>query len=139
MSLSHSIRCSGGDAKRAERACTHLVVNVYLNTTTNGVIILDKSDNASVYDYRLSYNPGTGFRFRVGGGSAYVDSGVVTANAWHTVFAWHDAVNDKIKIQVDNGTINVLTYSAGTTDSSSARQWSPTLPNCRPKVSMPSI
>ena len=93
---------SGGDVDFT------LIANVYLNNNANTFVILDKSDNASAYDYRIAHNPGTGFRFRVGAGSAYVDSGAVTANAWHTVIAWHDSVNNTINIQVDNGVVNSL-------------------------------
>jgi RHS repeat-associated protein len=83
---------------------------------------LDKSDNVNVYDYRISHNPGTGFRFRVGSGSAYIDSGAVSANTWHTVIAWHDhdSVNSTINIQVDDGSVNTLSYSGGTADSNNS-------------------
>jgi RHS repeat-associated protein len=45
-----------------------------------------------------------------------VTSATFTANAWHTVFAWHDAVNNTINIQIDNGTVNSLSYSGGAMD-----------------------
>jgi hypothetical protein len=93
-----------------------LVANVYLSSTSGNAVIIDKSDNASAYDYRIAYNPGTGFRFRVGSGDAYVDSGDVPPNAWHTVIAWHNAANNTINIQVNNGTPKTVPYSAGTTD-----------------------
>jgi RHS repeat-associated protein len=79
---------------------------------------MDKSDNANTYDYRIAHNSGTGFRFRVGPNSAYVDSGAVTANAWHTVFAWQEAANNTINIQVDNGPVTTVGLSSKSTDSS---------------------
>ena len=100
---------SGGDVDFT------LVANVYLDNNANTFVIMDKSDAASAYDYRLAHQAGTGFRFRVSA-SAYVDSGAVTANAWHTVIAWHDSVNDTINIQVDNGMVNSVPFSGGTMD-----------------------
>jgi hypothetical protein len=95
-----------------------LVANVYLNNNTNSFVIVNKSDdNHTVLDYRLTYNPGTGFRFRADA-TTYVDSGAVSANAWHTVIGWHDSVNNTINIQVDNGTVNTTAYSGGATDTS---------------------
>jgi RHS repeat-associated protein len=94
-----------------------LVAHVYLNNTTGTFTIVDKSNNTNTTDYRLGHNAGTGFRFRVGSGSAYVDSGAVTANTWHSVIAWHDAAHDTLNIQVDNGTVNTVPFATGTTDS----------------------
>ena len=53
----------------------------------------------------------------MGSGAAYMDSGAVTANTWHTVFAWQDAVNNTINIQVDTGTVHTLAFSTSTADS----------------------
>ncbi len=102
---------SGGDTDFT------LIAHVYLNNNTGTFVIMDKSDNVNAYDYRLTHVSGTGFRFRVGSGSAYVDSGVVDANVWHTVIAWHDSVSNTINIQVDNETPDTLSFSSGTTDS----------------------
>jgi RHS repeat-associated protein len=74
---------------------------------------MNKSYSVSNYDYRLAYNSGTGFRFRVSA-DTYVDSGAVTANAWHLVIAWHDSVHDTINIQVDDGAVQTKTFATGT-------------------------
>jgi hypothetical protein len=48
-----------------------------------------------------------------------VDSGAVTADAWHTVIAWHDSVENTINIQVDNGTVQSKTFTSGTMNTTS--------------------
>ncbi|HEX2994517.1 MAG TPA: LamG-like jellyroll fold domain-containing protein [Anaerolineales bacterium] len=92
-----------------------LIAHVYLNNAANAYNLVDKSGTAATYDYRLAYNPATGFRFRVGT-AVYVDSGPVSANTWYTVIAWHDAGNDTINIQVNDGTANTVSYSGGAAD-----------------------
>ncbi|MBN2115754.1 MAG: hypothetical protein JW730_04245 [Anaerolineales bacterium] len=92
-----------------------LVAHVYLNNAANAYNLVDKSGTAAAYDYRLAYNPATGFRLRVGT-ATYVDSGPVSANTWHTVIAWHDSVNDTLNIQVNDGTVNTVSYSGGAAD-----------------------
>jgi RHS repeat-associated protein len=109
LTVADNALLSGGDVDFT------LVANVYLDNNTNTFVIMDKSDAASAYDYRIAHQAGTGFRFRVSA-STYVDSGAVTANAWHTVIAWHDSVNDTINIQVDHGTVNSVAFSDGTLD-----------------------
>jgi RHS repeat-associated protein len=91
--------------------------NVYMNNNNTSYVIIDKSDNVNqtLFDYRLAYNSGTGFRFRTSS-TVYVDSGAVSANAWHTVIAWHDSVHNTINIQVDAGVVNSIAFSGGTTD-----------------------
>jgi len=90
-----------------------VVANIYLNSLGN-YVILDKSDNGSTIEYRLSYTTTGGFRFRFG--TSQVDSGTVSANAWYTVAAWYDSVNDTLNIQVNNGTVSSVSYSAGAPD-----------------------
>jgi RHS repeat-associated protein len=91
------------------------VTHVYVNAYSTGEVIVDKADSANV-EYRLSLNPGTGFRFRAGTGQ--VDSGTaIAANAWYTVIAWHNAANDTLNIQVNNGVVQSSNYSGGGVDS----------------------
>ena len=41
-----------------------------------------------------------------------------SVNTWYFLTAWHDSVNNTISIQVNNGAIDSLAYSAGAYDSS---------------------
>jgi predicted transcriptional regulator len=61
-----------------------LAAHVYLNNATTTYYIIDKSNNGSSMEYRLSYTSGK-LRFRFGTG--LLDSPSVSANAWHTVVA----------------------------------------------------
>jgi RHS repeat-associated protein len=113
LSIADKASLSGGDVDFT------LMANVYLHSTAGTYIIMDKSDDAG-YDYRLAHNPTTGFRFRVGIDIASsVDSGAVTADAWHTVIAWHDSVENTINIQVDNGLVQSKTFTSGTMNTTS--------------------
>lgn len=94
-----------------------LAAQVYLNSTTGTAIIANKGEktNMNRRDYTLSVSNGI-LSFRVGNGSSTgcVSSGsAVTANAWHTVIAWHDAENDTLNLQIDNGTVFSAPYSGG--------------------------
>jgi RHS repeat-associated protein len=91
-----------------------VVANIYLDNTSTTFVILDKSNNGSNMEYRLSHASGTGFRFRFGTG--LVDSGAVSPNTWYTVVAWYNSGNDTINIQVNNGTVSSVTYAGGAPD-----------------------
>ncbi|HEY3473661.1 MAG TPA: LamG domain-containing protein, partial [Anaerolineales bacterium] len=99
-----------------------LVAHVYLNSTSNIMVIANKGDmnNQNVRDYSLYYGgAGGSFGFRVGNGSttaAVTSSQIVTANAWYTIVAWHSAANDTLNIQVNNGTVNSISYAGGAMD-----------------------
>ncbi len=74
-----------------------LAARVYLENLTGTSIIVNKGEKANMNrrDYTLFVSNGT-FNFRVGNGTthAVVTTPAVTANAWHTVIAWHDAASD---------------------------------------------
>jgi len=93
-----------------------LVAHVYLNSTASAFTVLDKSDNvpSTNIEYRITHNPSTGFRFRVGTG--IVDSGAISPNTWYTVIAWHDSVNDTLNIQLNDEAVNTVSYSGGASD-----------------------
>jgi hypothetical protein len=72
----------------------------------------------NVRDYALIQSSST-LIFVVGRGStnATVSASFSGINTWHTVVAWHDAVNNTINIQIDNGTPTTASYSGGASDS----------------------
>ncbi len=97
-----------------------LVANVYLNSTTNTMVIANKGDKAdqNKRDYTLYYAGGA-FGMRVGNGttsSAVTSTGTLSAGQWYTIIAWHDSVNNTLNIQVNNGTVNTVSYSGGAMD-----------------------
>jgi uncharacterized repeat protein (TIGR01451 family) len=97
-----------------------LVANVYMYSTSGIMVIANKGDknNQNLRDYSLYFSGGA-FGFRVGNGSttAYVySSQPVSAGAWYTIVAWHDAANNTLNIQVNNGTVNSASYSGGAMD-----------------------
>lgn len=77
--------------------------------------------------YGLDVNSGTTkFRFRVSSAAGFtnltgVDAttfGVVSETVWYFVVAWHDATANTINIQVNDGTVDSTSYSAGSYDGS---------------------
>ena len=108
---------SGGDVDFT------LAAHVYLNNTANHQVIVEKGSEANGFDYRLIYNKDVGrFRFRMmaGGVSGSVDSDPILANTWYTVLAWHDAVNNTLNIQVNNGAVISTSFSGGGADTANA-------------------
>jgi RHS repeat-associated protein len=98
-----------------------LVANVYLNSTSNIMIIANKGlQSSNTRDYLLYYNPsGSKFSFSVGNGatSGSVSSlETITAGQWYTIVAWHDATNNTLNIQVNNGTLSTVSYASGAMD-----------------------
>ncbi len=82
-------------------------------------------------EYFLYFAGGSGnnvYKFEVYGGSGYTNQGIVVASNfgtpstsdWNFVCAWHDATNNQIGIQVDNGTPNTAAHSTGVYDSGDA-------------------
>lgn len=70
------------------------------------------------HGYFLQQNGSQQFRFCVGTGTAQVvvtasNYGTIQTNTWIFIVCWHDAANDQIGIQVDNGTANTAAHSAG--------------------------
>jgi hypothetical protein len=70
-------------------------------------------------EYRLELLGSNYYRFityRTGGGAGIINAtnfGLPPTGAWQLVIAWHDAINDSIGIQVNNGTPNTVYESGG--------------------------
>jgi RHS repeat-associated protein len=112
LSVADNAGLSGGDVGFT------LVANVYLNSTTNYLVIANKG-SANYTDYRLVYNIDvSSFLFRVGNGitNVAVNSSPVVTNTWYTVIAWHDSVNNTINIQINNGPVSSINFTGGTID-----------------------
>ena len=45
---------------------------------------------------------------------------VVQSGRWYTMTAWHDSVQNKLNIQLDNGMVPSLNYSSGAMDATQA-------------------
>jgi len=73
-------------------------------------------------DYATNVNR---FRFLVGNNSTYgmvtaSNSGAAITDTWYFVAAWHDTTSNTINIQVNNGTIDSVSYSGGSWDSTNS-------------------
>lgn len=70
------------------------------------------------YMMRLAANDR--FHFGVGSGSSFVSATAttpaVTTGQWYFVVGWHDASNDTVNIQVNNGTVYTEAHSGGVND-----------------------
>lgn len=79
--------------------------------------------NNSASEYMLYFfNSGDRFRFTVSDGTSSGDVpadnfGSPTIGTYYFVVCWHDAANDQIGIQVNNGTANTLSWTSGGQDS----------------------
>jgi hypothetical protein len=107
---------SGGDVDFT------LAGHVYLNSTANVMVIANKGlASSSIRDYVLYYNTSNSkFTFLVGNGTvsgAVSSNETITAGQWYTVIAWHDSVANTLNIQVNNGSVASVSYSAGSMDS----------------------
>lgn len=99
---------------------------VYLTDKTTSRIIAQKGPGwAGNLEYVLYYRSDVDrFRFHVGTGD-YNTYGLVNANSggspqlntWYHVVGWHDATNNTVNIQVNNGSIDSTSYSLGGYDS----------------------
>jgi len=99
---------------------------VYLDTDP-GAFIAVKCCTNSNYEYFLASIGGANSRFRF-----HVENppavAAVNANAfgvpptgqWIFVVAWHDSVNNTINIQINNGSVDSVAYSAGVLDGTGA-------------------
>ncbi len=83
---------------------------------------LDSNDD---WEYEVIYDGTVArFSFQIGNGAG--SSGSIKANSfgaastgtWYLVVAWHDSVTNTINIQVNNGTVDSTSYTAGSYDSS---------------------
>ncbi len=68
--------------------------------------------------YRLYRDGSSVLTWQVGNGvtNASVTKSGATASAWHLVIIWHDAENDQIGIQLDNGTVSTVAWANGVVD-----------------------
>jgi RHS repeat-associated protein len=98
-----------------------LVANVYLNSTSDVMIIAHKGlANSNSRDYALYYNPtGSKFTFLVGNGSisgSVSSQETIVAGRWYNIMAWHDSFSNTLNIQVNNGTASSVSYTSGAMD-----------------------
>lgn len=98
-----------------------LAAHVYLNSASNIMVIANKGlQSSSIRDYVLFYNSSNAkFTFSVGNGTAsgsVSSQQTVTTGQWYTIMAWHDAVNNTLNIQVNNGTVSTVSYASGAMD-----------------------
>lgn len=77
-------------------------------------------DNGSVWEYEIYISSTGAVRFYVenGGSSEEVTTPDITASngTWLFIVAWHDATNNQLAIQVDNGTPVAESYAGGVAD-----------------------
>lgn len=97
----------------------------YLTTLANETFVAKWSLTNNVREYLLYYNagdhaPANRFSFGVSPngttGTTFVDAttfGVPSIATWYYVVAWHDSVANTLNIQVNNGGVNSVAYSAG--------------------------
>jgi hypothetical protein len=102
---------------------------VYLDSKTTNRVFVHKGSGVSngQYEYLLFYNS-TANRFRFAASNSGGAEGIVNANTlgspsiatWYFIVAWHDSVANTVNIQVNDGTVDSVSYSGGAQDSSSA-------------------
>jgi len=78
-------------------------------------------------EYAIYYsNSSSRFRFQVSNGAGTgvtlvgTSSGAISTSTWYYVIAWHDAAANEVYIQVNNGTVDSASYSAGSFDGSNS-------------------
>lgn len=96
------------------------------NKTTSQALIAKYDATNNDREYELYYNqPSDRFIFVTAGGTgAASDATTVTANnlgspslaTWYFILGWHDAVNNEIAIQVNNGTADTNAHTIGCND-----------------------
>ena len=100
---------------------------VYMDSTSSVVnTIIAKGDlgGGATTEYGVYYHSTLNrFRVLVGNGSTYgvqsADSlGTASTGAWYLVIGWHDATNNTVNIQVNNGAVDTSTYTGGGVDGS---------------------
>lgn len=93
---------------------------VYPNSLSAAFTIMGKFDTGtSQREWRILYNNGTQF-FNIivtSDGTSSTSqpawNASTTPQRWYFVVIWHDSVNNQLAIQIDNGTVSALNYSAG--------------------------
>lgn len=93
-------------------------------TTTQTMVSKGNQFGPDEIEYLLWYNNSLDrFRFAVSNFAGLVTAdnfGAVPTGQWICVIAWHDATANTINIQVNDGTVNSVGYSGGTTDTGQA-------------------
>lgn len=101
---------------------------VWLDTKTAFPQIATKSDQVNQAEYVLAYRQDNDrFYFQVfptgTGGGVLLDAtsgGAVSTGNWYFLLAWHDSVNDVIRIRVNNGATDSAASAAGVLDTTAA-------------------
>jgi hypothetical protein len=97
---------------------------VYMNTKAGTMVY--KHASSSTREYYTQYES-VSDRYRFCYSSNGTSFSTISADnfgspgtgEWHYVCAWHDATNNQVGIQVNNGTANTSSYSSGVFDSTS--------------------
>ncbi len=98
---------------------------VYMGAKSHDMSIVAKGDSGAANEFNLKYNSSSDrFEFWVHNGSALTsilasNFGAPSINTWYYVVAWHDATNNQLGIQINNGTANTSSYSNGVQDNTS--------------------
>ena len=77
-----------------------------LDADSNGTIV-NKYTSSSEWEYQIDYVASTdSFQFSIStnNGTKTVSSAAVSTGQWYHIIAWHDANNDQMAIQINNGT-----------------------------------
>lgn len=96
----------------------------YLDSKGANRSIVSKYSSSANREYNLYYGTTADrFIFEVSSDGTAVTTvtannlGIPAISTWYFVVAWHDAANDTLNIQVNNGTVDSVSYSAGVFDS----------------------
>ena len=98
---------------------------VYMGRKDKNMSIVAKGDSGAANEFNLRYTLGSDrFEFWVHNGSALTsifanNFGSPSINTWYYVVAWHDATNNQLGIQINNGTANTSSYSGAVQDNTS--------------------
>src|SRR5438132_3427731 len=93
---------------------------VYIDSDSLNNVILSRYNETSQSVYISCFNVTNRFRFQVRSLDELSD-GIIEANnlgapstaTWYYIIAWHDATANTLNIQVNNGTVDTLSWSAG--------------------------
>lgn len=111
---------SGGDFDFTV-ACWFLID---ASTGTTQMLVAKDDSGAGDREWRLQYRDGTtNIRWAVNDGENFTTvetaESSVSLDTWHFVVAWHDAANDQIGVQIDNGSKSTAAFSGGSTNTNS--------------------
>lgn len=105
---------------------------IYWDGTNGGVVA--RWDSSTSKEYNIFITAGTaGFTVTPDGSSGTAvtlnSSAVIPSGSWSFILAWHDAVNDSINIQVNNGSVDSLSHTLGVHSSNADLVFGARLPN----------